>query len=126
MESIITFCGQQAKVNCDGNCNKAWGESTRPKHCFNDPLDVPGYDPIDDWCYLSDDEPGDAPSNPGSMEGFDIKPSSNKDFPNKWCVRECERCNMSSPGKFNDQLNVIDLSKRFYNYKSRRIEAEKE
>jgi len=30
-QSITTYFGQKAKVNCDGNCNKAWGRNLRPR-----------------------------------------------------------------------------------------------
>jgi hypothetical protein len=34
---------------------------------------------------------------------------------NKWCVRECERCTMSDPGKVDEPLKLRDFSKRVYN-----------
>ena len=100
-ESIITFCGQKAKVNCDRNCSKAWGINNRPR-------DKKGN-------FLPDKSLGMAPKDPGTYE-YDVgKPLSPDEFPQKWCVRECERCNMSSPGKYSQSLplNYEQLLKDF-------------
>jgi len=107
MEKIITYFNQPAKVNCDENCKKAWGGSNRPRVNLSDDED--------DWCYLSDDELGEAPSDPGTYEGGEGKPAHKNEVPNKWCVRECERCNISNPGKSHLPLKVRDFSQRFYN-----------
>ena len=101
---MIQYVGQTAKVCCDGKCNKAWGISQRPK--------VQLSDDVDDYEFLADDELGNAPRFPGTIEGTDGKPASPKEFPNKWCVRECERCNMSQPGRFNEPLDVIKFDTR--------------
>jgi hypothetical protein len=79
LKQTIKFCGKDVNVSCDGKCNKAWGISKRPT---ND----------DDTEWLSDDELGEAPKDPGTYECNDRKPSNSSHFPNKWCVRECERC----------------------------------
>lgn len=107
IDTIITFCGQRAKVGCDGNCKKAWGMSLRPKEKVSEKED--------DWVWFSDGELGDAPDDPGSTEGFQSKPKSSDEFPNKWCVRECERCEMSNPGEYMNKLELEDFSKRVYN-----------
>jgi hypothetical protein len=107
-EDIITYFGQKAKVACDGKCEKAWGRNNRPSIHFDD-------DDDDDNAFLSDDELGDAPEDPGTYEGGHAKPINNKEFPNKWCVRECERCVISKPGKYNETLILKDFSKRRYN-----------
>lgn len=109
MEKQITYFGQPAKVACDEKCNKAWGISSRPKHSLsNNP---------DNWEWLSDQELGEAPKDPGTREGFDMKPVNKEGIPNKWCVRECERCVISDYGKPNQQLELPDFSKRIKNIK---------
>ena len=79
MVNIITFFGQKAKIACDEKCEKAWGLNSRP---------------IVDEEYLTDDQLGVAPVDPGTIEGADKKPIFDEDKLNKWCVRECERCNL--------------------------------
>lgn len=106
-ERLITYCGQTAKVCCDGKCEKAWG--------INNRLRVQLSDEEDDYAWLSDNELGIAPINPGTYEGSDAKPLSVMEFPNKWCVRECERCTMSQPGEFAKPLAVRSFEQRFYN-----------
>lgn len=96
-EKIITFCGSRAKINCDGNCEKAWGFSNRPEKILSS----------GDSKFLSDDELGIAPKNPGTTEGESQKPSSPNKFPNKWCVRECERSNISKPGESYLPLELL-------------------
>lgn len=107
MEKIITYFGQQAKVACDEKCNKAWGANRRPQVQLSD-------DP-DDYEYLSDDELPEAPEHPGTWEGSDKKPVNKVGIPNRWCVRECERCVMSSPGEHDKPLELPDFSKRIQN-----------
>ena len=107
-EAIIQFFGQPAKVACDGKCHKAWGINTRPKLQLS-PTDE------DDFVWMSDGELGTAPSDPGTYEGGDAKPSSSALFPNKWCVRECERHSMSHPGEVNLPLEVRNFSWRVSN-----------
>jgi hypothetical protein len=105
-EAMITYFDQPAKVNCDRNCGKAWGINGRPKIQLSDD---------DDYAFLADDELGTAPIDPGTYEGGVAKPLAPAEFPTKWCVRECERCNMSKPGEWNQPLDVSDFSQRRFN-----------
>ena len=84
MKKEIIFLGEQVVVSCDENCNKAWGRSTRPRLLKED----------DEWGFIPDEELDDAPVDPGTREGGQAKPTSKEQIPNKWCVRECERCKM--------------------------------
>jgi len=126
MEKIITYFNQKAKINCDENCQKAFGSNTRPRVYAEIPNKVFGingksfYPDIelkneDDWAYLSDDELGIAPDDTGFYEGGFSKPLSKEEIPNKWCVRECERCNMSARNKLNEILKLKSFSKRVHN-----------
>jgi len=108
MKKQITYCGQQVFVSCDEKCDKAWGINNRPKIQLDDNND-------DDYCYLSDDELENAPKDPGTYEGGDAKPISKQEIPNKWCVRECERCEMVN---INEEIILPDFSKRIYNIPS--------
>lgn len=103
----IIYFGQSIVVACDEKCNKAWGMNSRPKEYFDNNED--------DYAYLSDDELGDAPINPGTYEGFEMtgKPQTKEERLNKWCVRECER-------SYRGELPVVldDFSKRIYNMPS--------
>jgi hypothetical protein len=107
MEKFITYFGQKAKIVCDEKCHKAWGSNTRPKIQLSDDED--------DYAYLADDELGVAPVDPKTYEGGEGKPAFKTLIGNKWCVRECERCNMSRPGEYDQPLKPHDFSKRFYN-----------
>jgi hypothetical protein len=111
MEAEITFFSKKVIVKCDGNCQKAWGAHTRPRQSLSH---VPGTfeNHPEDWEYLADYELKDAPLDPGTYEGGHGKPLSPLDFPNKWCVRECERSGISEPG---DPLVMPDFSKRIAN-----------
>ena len=81
----ITYFGERRVVMCDENCRKAWGWASRPQRRIDK-----------DWImYLSDHDTGEAPRDPGTYEGGYGKPLSSAEFPNKWCVRQCERCTMS-------------------------------
>ena len=41
---------------------------------------------------------GDAPNDPDTSEGGERKSKNAKtEFPNKWCVRECERSHLRNP-----------------------------
>ena len=73
-------------VSCDSKCEKAWGRNSRPTLGLNPESDD----------YLPDDQLGIAPADPGTYEGGVGKPSDPSQFPNKWCVRECERCQVNS------------------------------
>ncbi len=103
-EAMITYFEKPAKVACDGNCKKAWGINSRQKRQLSDDED--------DYEYFADGELGIAPKDPGTYEGGDGKPSSPSRFPNKWCVRECERCAMSRPDEYDLPLEIPDFSKR--------------
>lgn len=113
-EKIITFFNQKAKVACDGNCKKAWGIGLRPKIYFSENPS----DNSDNYAFLSDNELGVAPADPGSYEGGIPKPMSSDEFPNKWCVRQCERCAMSNVGKYNLPIVIPDFSERIFNIPS--------
>lgn len=101
-DTVITFCGQDRRVVCDRQCCKAWGRDMRPCETLSD----------DDFAYLSDHELGVAPVDPGTYEGTDTKPKSPDDFPNKWCVRQCERCTMAELGA---PVAVKTFEQRVYN-----------
>ncbi len=103
-EATITYFGHPAKVCCDGNCSKAWGINNRPR--------VQLSDNEDDYELLADHELGDAPEDPGTYEGWQGKPLSASEFPNRWCVRECERCRMSEFGKYAEPLAVKKFDER--------------
>lgn len=107
METTITYFGQPAKVACDEKCEKAWGINNRPKECLSEDED--------NYSFLSDDELGIAPVNPGTYEDGQGKPVNKNGIPNKWCVRECERCWMSDYGKPNQRPSLPDFSKRINN-----------
>lgn len=101
----IVFFGQRRVVACDRKCSKAWGINNRPR--------IELSDEEDDYAYLADDELENAPIDPGTYEGGHAKPLSPDEFPNKWCVRECERCAMDDSGGAEPELP--DLSHRYYN-----------
>jgi hypothetical protein len=107
MEKLIMYCGQKAKIACDEKCNKAWGWNTRPKIKISDKED--------DFAWLSDEELDEAPINPGTYEDGIAKPIYKEHIPNKWCVRECERCKMSRPNQWDKPLILDDFSKRIFN-----------
>lgn len=110
----INFFEQPATVACDGNCKKAWGISSRPE--------VQLSKDENDTAYLADGELGDAPEDPGTYEGGHAKPASAAEFPNKWCVRECERCAMTEPGKSDAIPTLRDFSQRVYNIQGRHLQ----
>jgi len=114
IQKNITYCGQRIIVACDEKCNKAWGMNSRPKEYFDENNE-------DDYTYLSDDELGEAPIDPGTYEGFEMagKPETKEERLNKWCVRECER---SYRGELPIELK--DFSKRIYNIPSLHIVKE--
>jgi len=105
LEKEITYFRQKTKVICDGKCEKAWGINNRPQH----QLDINNED---DYVFLSDDELGIAPVDPGTYECDCAKPSFATERLNKWCCRECER---SSVGKEGEELIAKDFSIRVYN-----------
>lgn len=80
-QKTAVFWGVPITINCDRQCNKAFGREGRP--C------LPNI-----GIYCGDDQLGDAPKsiwvNDGSESGMD-KPSTPDEFPNEWCIRMCER-----------------------------------
>lgn len=104
LKAKVNYCGRRVTVACDGNCKKAWGSNHRRKDMLSEDED--------DFEYWADGELGDAPENPGTYEGGKGKPLSSDEFPNKWCVRECERCRMSGP---LGSLELHDWSHRLSN-----------
>lgn len=107
MEKLITYFEQQAKIGCDEKCHKAWGWNNRPFEQLSDDED--------DKVWMSDDEIGIAPVDPGTYEGGYAKPTLKTEIPNKWCIRECERCQMSKPGEYDQPLKLEKWSERVYN-----------
>jgi hypothetical protein len=103
----IFYSGKNVIACCDENCNKAWGVQNRPSIKLSEN--------IDDIVYLSDNETDDAPINPGTYEGGHVKPINKQLIPNKWCVRECERCIFVEDG---EEIILPDFSKRKYNIPS--------
>lgn len=101
----ITYFGKTRTLACDGNCHKAWGVVARPKVQLSD-------DDEDDIYYLSDNELGIAPEDPGTYEGGDGKPYNSRGFPNKWCARQCERAKLVELG---EEIKLFDFSNRLYN-----------
>ena len=104
MKSTILYCGRSIVVSCDEKCNKAWGVNNRPK------VQLSG-DP-DDYEFLSDFELGEAPVDPGTYEGGHAKPTNKAEIPNRWCVRECERCLFLEP---EERRKNLDFTKRVKN-----------
>ena len=80
LQKEIKWFRDQCIFACDGKCHKAWGINNRPKRQLSEDED--------DYEYLSDNELGEAPENPGTYEGGQGK---NPKSLNKWCARECER-----------------------------------
>lgn len=109
LEAQINYFDDKVTVVCDARCDKAWGHNNRPKIEFND-------DDPDDYAYLADHELGVAPVDPGTYEGGHGKPETIAEFPNKWCVRECERCGML--GARHGDYPASDFSVRVYNQPS--------
>jgi hypothetical protein len=109
--AVIQFCDQPMAVACDRLCIKAWGNNNRPR--------VQLSADEDDYALLADGELGDAPARPNTIECTDRKPLTPDDFPNKWCVRECERCACTGPGQDGrGMVNLPDFSERVYNIPS--------
>ena len=106
-ESHVFYFGQRVKVSCDRRCEKAWGINNRPR--------VQLSDDEDDFAYFADGELGLAPVDPGTYEGGDAKPACADEFPNRWCVRDCERCAMSAPGEAEAELPVRSFETEVYN-----------
>ncbi len=102
--SEINFFNQKCRLVCDEKCQKAWGINNRPT--------IELSDNPDDFCYLTDEELGDAPTQSPVWEGGYNKPVSDKEKHNKWCVRECERSELFSLDKVPF---IRDFSKRIKN-----------
>jgi len=111
-EKPITFCGQVARVACDGRCSKAWGRSARPRIALSEHPD--------DFAFLADAELCDAPVDPETSEGGHRKPRDARgpEDMNRWCVRECERCQITEPGAPDAPITLRDFSRRLYNIPS--------
>jgi hypothetical protein len=95
--TLIQFCGKHVFLVCDGRCLKAWGLDNRPTAQLSTDED--------DIEWLADDELGDAPEDPGTIENADRKPLMGGPH-NRWCARECERSRI---------VDVRDYSKRVKN-----------
>jgi hypothetical protein len=107
-EALILYMAPElARVVCDRKCGKAWGINNRPQIQLS-------ADP-DDVVLLADDELGEAPADPGTYEGGCGKPASPDEFPQKWCVRECERSSMSVLGEWPEPMDPPDWSRRHFN-----------
>lgn len=103
-EEIVIYLQQTVKVACDANCAKAWGLNSRPV------VQVEEGSNETEW--VADDEFESAPDDPGTYEGGHAKPNSPTEFPNKWCVRECERCLMAKPDETLSIEHLPDWTKR--------------
>lgn len=119
----LTFAGQAATHACDGRCDKAWGINSRPS--IPSRADRQDAADPDDYAFLADSELGTAPADPGTYEGGHAKPLAAKgpEDINKWCIRECERSWMSSPGKPDAPPDLPDYSVRHYNKAPHRRET---
>lgn len=109
----IIWFGKTCLAVCDRKCEKAWGINGRA----HDPstLVVLDDNDVDDIAYLADHEVGEAPRDPGTYEGGHGKPLHPAEH-NKWCVRECERCDILEKG---EEIAVRDFSQWFYNMPSK-------
>jgi hypothetical protein len=92
-------------IACDARCDKAWGINNRQRVYFD-------AEESGDCAYLSDDELGTAPVDPGTYEGGHGKPQLLEERLNKWCFRECER---SAEAPTLDDISLPDFSTRRYN-----------
>lgn len=106
----IIFFGRPMVLACDGKCEKAWGIQCRPRKKLDE------HD-VDDFSYLTDDELGIAPDNPGTYEGDHGKSPLSL---NKWCARQCERSVMA-PTLY--EIKLRNFSKPFYNIPSKHEHA---
>lgn len=87
LKTPIIFFGRWMMAVCDRQCEKAFGINSRPKIMSDD----------DDIVWFADGEVPEAPANPGTYEGGHGKPF-HPEAHNKWCVRECERCEIVKSG----------------------------
>lgn len=97
--------GDKLILVCDGNCQKAWGITQRPREHLSDDED--------DVVFLADGELGKAPKHPGTSVGFESKPQDVDERLNRWCYRECERS--SAFKEIDENSKLRDWSKRRYN-----------
>jgi hypothetical protein len=102
-KQVVAF-GHTIVIGCDAQCSKAWGINSRPK--------VQLSEDEDDYAFLADGELGEAPEDPGTYEGDHAKPRLPEDRLNKWCFRECERCESAEIGQ---PLKCPDFSIRHPN-----------
>ena len=125
----IVYFGRKCYFCCDKKCDKAWGGSERP-------IETLSAD-IDDFEWLSDTELGDAPEISPTTEGGDNKPMKGDEVPNRWCVRECERGQVTIIPEISTIQEALinpmvefnlpwDFSKRVKNIKDNELEAENE
>jgi hypothetical protein len=96
----INAYNKQLIIVCDNKCEKAFGIHGRPTISFDE-------ENMDDYAFLSDDEVGIAPIDPGNYEGGHAKPKNDSEKMNKWCFRECERCSAFDLG---EEIKLIDFS----------------
>lgn len=80
--TVIPYCGQPVAVGCDGRCDLAVGIDWTTDDGEYDLLEIKRCGET----LIS------LRMNPGTTEGGEAKPASPREFPNKWCVRQCERC----------------------------------
>jgi hypothetical protein len=101
---VVAAYGRMLTLTCDNNCEKAFGIRERPY------IQLDGN--VDNIAWLSDDEVGIAPIDPGTDEGGHRKPTCEKEKLNKWCFRQCERCSEFNQG---EEVIVKSFDKRVYN-----------
>lgn len=105
---LIRYFGQPVLAACDANCRKAWGINSRPT------VHLSGNEDNFEW--LADGELGDAPADPGTYEGDAAKPIRLDDRLNRWCVRECERCQKVDAGLYElGEIKPKDFAERARN-----------
>ena len=104
LQKEIKWFRDQCILACDGKCHKAWGINNRPKRQLSEDED--------DYEYLSDNELGEAPENPGTYEGGQGK---NPKSLNKWCARECERSKIFD---MNEQIALKNFENPVKNIQS--------
>ena len=80
--TVITFFGQPMGVGCDGRRDLAVGINWCNDDGEIDELEI----------RRAGKTLAQVRADPDSWEGEDAKPRSDKEFPNKWCVRQCEQC----------------------------------
>lgn len=105
----INAYGKPLVIGCDAKCEKAFGINGRQRIQVS-PIE-------DDYAWLADHEVGFAPVSGKTnilYEGGDQKPDPSipETRLNKWCFRECERCE-SAPTK--EGLILHDFSNRVFN-----------